>query len=214
LLSALATYPQREAFRLDVYGRLHDEQGYRALADVPRLRGLVTFHGFVDEPALQDGLAAAHLAINLRHPTMGEASASQLRIWEHALPGLATPVGWYAAQPEGTLSFVRPEHEEADLHRALDELRADPVRYRHIGAAGRRHLEERHAPSSYAEALADLAGRVRHHQGEVLARRLASRLAEHLAPWSAGLLDTSCRRFAAHLQWLGRRAEPGVSQRL
>ena len=38
------------------------------------------------------------LLINLRYPTMGEASLSQLRIWRHALPSMVTQVGWHEEQ--------------------------------------------------------------------------------------------------------------------
>ena len=58
-----------------------------------RLQDIVTLHGFVPAEALEAALASAHLAINFRFPTMGEASVSQLQIWDHALPSLVTRVG-------------------------------------------------------------------------------------------------------------------------
>ena len=47
---------------------------------------LVQLHGYTPEKELNKVLEKSHLAINLRYPTMGEASGSQLRIWYHALP--------------------------------------------------------------------------------------------------------------------------------
>jgi hypothetical protein len=205
VLRALARYPSRDLIRFDVYGRLYDEARFREIANSPALRGRAVIHGFVEEPVLQEALASAHLAVNLRHPTMGEASASQLRIWEHALPSLVTPVGWYADQPADVAIPVRPDREDSDIHQALDGLMADPAHYRRVGEAGRRHLEERHQPRDYVEALLALAGRTRLHEGEVLARRLAGRLADRLKHWATGLPDLCARRLAPHLHRLARR---------
>jgi glycosyltransferase involved in cell wall biosynthesis len=160
LLLALALCPGRAQFRLDVYGTLCDPDWLPAMIRALALQDLVTFHGFVGAAELEAALAAAHLAINLRFPTMGEASASQLRIWEHALPSLVTGVGWYAEQPPSTAAQVRPECEVADLLGHLRAFLAEPARYAELGANGRRLLEERHAPHRYAEALLDLAGRL------------------------------------------------------
>src|SRR5262249_38121569 len=93
LLQALAEFPAREQFHLDIYGQLWARELVLSLISALRLEGLVTVHGFVPEAELDTALARAHLAVNLRYPTMGEASASQLRIWDYALPSLVTPVG-------------------------------------------------------------------------------------------------------------------------
>lgn len=53
-------------------------------------------------------LAHSDMALNIRYPSMEEASFSQLRIWEHALPAIVTRVGWYATLPEDVVFFVRP----------------------------------------------------------------------------------------------------------
>ena len=77
------------------------------------LKDTVKVHGYAPAADLDGALSTAGLAINLRYPTMGEASASQLRIWEHALPSLVTRVGWYASLPEDAVAHVRPENEVA-----------------------------------------------------------------------------------------------------
>ena len=56
---------------------------------------LVKIHGYVRD--LDERLAEADLAVNLRYPSMGEASAAQLRIWDHALPSLVTERGGIAS---------------------------------------------------------------------------------------------------------------------
>jgi hypothetical protein len=42
---------------------------------------------------------------------MGEASGSQLRIWDHALPSIVSKNDWYATLPSETVAFVSPDHE-------------------------------------------------------------------------------------------------------
>ena len=69
---------------------------------------------------------------------MGEASVSQLQIWDHALPSLVTKVGWYACLPAETVAFVRPDHEIIDIHAHLRAFLSEPWRYAQMGelAAG------------------------------------------------------------------------------
>jgi glycosyltransferase involved in cell wall biosynthesis len=178
LLKAFTAFPQRNQFRLDVYGQLLDGKhvgaqirslGLQRLVTLPDLRRLlpfrggsrpVTFHGFVPEAELDNALSAAHLAINLRYPTTGEASASQLRIWAHALPSLVTDVGWYATLPADTVAFVRPAHEIEDLQSHLSAFLADPVRFVKMGEKGRQLLEQHHTLEGYAKALVTFAASV------------------------------------------------------
>ena len=97
------------------------------------LQGVVKLHGFVPAEELDAALAAAHLAVNLRNPTMGESSFSQLQIWDHALPTLVSQVAWYAKLPENAVAFVRPEHEVLDIQRHLNAFLADPDRFVEMG---------------------------------------------------------------------------------
>src|SRR5262245_1779980 len=79
VLDALAAFPWRDRFTLNVYGNI----ALRAEADeqIRRLNlgGLVRIHGSVSDTVLDAALDWADLAINLRYPSMGEASHSQLR---------------------------------------------------------------------------------------------------------------------------------------
>ena len=104
---------------------------------------------------LEAALASAHLAINLRFPTMGEASVSQLQIWAHALPSLVTRVGWYATLPQETVAFVRPEHEIIDIQAHLRAFVDDPRRYVQMGEDGHRFLQAYHTPGAYVQAIID-----------------------------------------------------------
>ena len=69
-LHALATMPERDCFEVDVLGTVLHEREVRVAVELLGLREHVTFYGYVSDETLEDTLAAADLAINLRHPTM------------------------------------------------------------------------------------------------------------------------------------------------
>jgi len=133
---------------------------------------------------LDSALAAAHLAVNLRNPTMGESSFSQLQIWDHALPTLVSQVAWYAKLPENAVAFVRSEHEVLDIQRHLNAFIADPDRFSEMGDEGRRFLEEHHRPEMYAEALIDFVADAQRFSPQAAAYELAIRVGTAMHGWS------------------------------
>jgi len=189
LLNALAQLPERDQFRLDIYGQLGHRDHVRAQIEACGLEGLVTLHDFVHETELNDALASAHLAINLRYPTMGEASAGQLRAWDHALASLVTPVGWYATLPKNAVAFVRPEHEITDIQDHLRAFLNEPARFTKMGEDGRRFLEEQHAPSVYVQAVIEFAASAQRYRSGIGARTLAEELGTQLRAWTSPRLS-------------------------
>ncbi|HEX8650155.1 MAG TPA: glycosyltransferase [Pyrinomonadaceae bacterium] len=186
LLKALADLPERDGFRLDVYGQISDEREVRALVHGLGLKNLVRLHGFVPETELDAALGAAHLAINLRYPTMGEASGSQLRIWSHALPSLVTEVGWYATLPANTVARVRPAHEIEDIQAHLRAFLSEPTRFLRMGEEGYRLLEEQHAPEIYARSLMNLVARAEQYRNYSASERLAHKAIREVSAWTGG----------------------------
>jgi glycosyltransferase involved in cell wall biosynthesis len=157
ILQALAQSSDQNLFHLDIYGDVWDPNFVATRIKLLGLTEVVKLHGFVPEPDLEDALDSAHLALNLRQPTMGEASASQLRIWDHALPTLVTRLGWYAGLPQTVVSFVRPENEVEDIQSHLRAFAVNPSAYVAKGQNGRRLLKEGHRVDSYVDAVMRLA---------------------------------------------------------
>jgi glycosyltransferase involved in cell wall biosynthesis len=197
LLRALASMPERDRFRVDIYGQMDDEHEARGLIAALGIGHLVEAHGFVPKAELDRGIARAHLAVNLRYPTMGEASASQLRTWAHGLPSLVTRTGWYATLPEDTVFFVDPENEIEGIQRHLARLLAFPELFEAAGRRGRSLAAARHSPARYAAGLVEIARQAPAQHG----RRAAVDLARASSRALASMLG---------VEGLGRAA-PGVA---
>jgi len=196
ILTALARLPDHP-FHLHIYGKIEDREGTEAAIERLELGRRVTLHGFVPEVELDAALASAHLALNLRYPTKGEASGSQLRIWSHGLPGVVTRTGWYAEQPAGTLFYVRPPFLVEDLCAHLRAFAARPAAYRAAGLHGYEYFVEQHSPAAYAARIVHLAGQAAAYRQRWNALRMSTRAVETMRNWySAGKLNGYVDRVA------------------
>ena len=205
ILRALAQSEHKGRFQLDVFGSiLNDEKKLRSLISSLGLTKGVSLHGYKTESELDEALSRADLAINLRYPTMGEASGSQLRIWDHALPSFVSNVGWYASLPSDAVAFVRTdEHEIEDLQSHLRAFLENPQRFFEMGQRGRRELEEKHAPETYVARVMELATAAQGFSARLagfdLAERTARAAAQYLPPT---LLDETFQRVAEEVHTL------------
>jgi len=212
LLQALAQLPQKDKFLLDIYGEVWDPGHIRKQIQSLGLGRQVTLRGFASEDDLDAALAAADLAVNLRFPTMGEASISQLRIWAHALPTLVTRVGWYGGLPDKVVAHVRPEHEALDIQEHLNAFLADPNRFAQMGEQGRRLLAEQHSVEGYVEALLDLAVQTQRFRPRAVAHNLAERVGISMSAWADALAsDESLRKVAEEIFVLTNGADRKIS---
>jgi glycosyltransferase involved in cell wall biosynthesis len=203
ILHALANFPERDRFRLDVYGTIEGAEKTEELIGRLGLGDLVAMHGFLNHAALEEGLRCTDLVVNLRNPSMGEASGSQLHLWQFGLPSLVTKAAWYQTLPENTVAFVRPDYEIEDIHAHLAGFLANPEKYRELGRNGRRHVMENHSTESYASALLAIAVRVPEFQARWLARDLAGRAASRMDGWSdSSTIDPLLPRVAGEIQKL------------
>ena len=185
VLEALSKVPGKNRFHLDIYGEIDDSKTLRNQIHKLDLREMVSVHGYAPEPELDQALDGASLAINLRYPTMGEASASQLRIWDHALPSLVTKVGWYGTLPDEIVGHVRPENEVADIRAHLESFVEDPTRYARMGERGYRFVKEEHDPEAYAKTIVSLASDARQFMLRKTAYDLARRTGILIGSWKS-----------------------------
>ena len=197
LLNALAGMPERARFRLDIYGQLWDADYVRGIVRELDLGAQVNIHGFVAEEELDRALASSDLCVNLRYPTMGEASGSQLRLWSHALPSFVTAVDWYAQLPAEAVAHVRIEHEITDIQHHLRDLLDNPARFVRMGEAGRRTLAAQHAPEAYADSLMNLLEHLPAMRSRAAAFHLTKRAANEAARWMNAETEVATAGYAA-----------------
>jgi len=157
VIEALAVVAPDVDFVLDVCGTIWDPDKIDALCDELGLTDRVRINGFIPEPDLDALLGRAHLVFNLRNPTMGEASGSQLRIWDAAAASVVSDDGWYAEVPDDTVFRIPKNNEVAALSKLIRQLSDD----RHIaeekGRGGRAYLLKQHHPDTYADGIVKIA---------------------------------------------------------
>ena len=180
VIDVLASMPEADRFSLDIYGELANRSAVEDQISRLGLETSVKIRGFVPETELDCALASSDLAINLRFPTMGEASGSQLRCWANALPSIVSKVGWYATLPENAVGFVRPEFEREDLTFHLRNILQDRGKYERMGELGRKQLMDAHSPEQYAETLVNIAKHASSLRVRTAALKWADRTANRL----------------------------------
>ena len=215
-LEAWSGLPARDRFFLNICGEIWEPRRITSLISKLGLDEQVQMHGYVSDAVLCDLLERSHLAINLRYPTMGEASGSLLFMWEFSLPALVTRVGWYATLPPEAVGFVDPEDEIADVRRHLTEFLADPPRYAAMGEFGYRQLQTVHSPRAYVEAMAKLTTAAKDARLWQAARELAERTGQELGNWATEISPpagfSSIAEEIAELFMAGARPSTGVGQ--
>lgn len=183
VLEALADMGPGFDFVLDIAGKVWNPDLIDARCEALGIAGKVRRHGYVPEAELDALLGRAHLVFNLRHPTMGEASGSQLRIWNAAAASVVTDQGWYHHLPEDTVFRVPVEGEVAALRTLLERLDKDRTIGQSLGAAGYARLVEHHGPAEYADGIVEVARASESDTRDAVlaraARRLLSRSPEH-----------------------------------
>ena len=190
VLEALGPLKDEIDFRLDIMGNVWDRTLLSEKLERFGLESRVTVHGFVPEPELDAALSEAHLVFNLRYPTMGEASGSQLRIWNAAAAAVVTDLGWYGSLPDDTVFKIPLEGETAALQDMVRRVNADRTLGETLGQTGRARLETRHTPALYAKGIAAIADRFAEDAAQSLhARRVRETLAK--APHETPLYDAA-----------------------
>jgi glycosyltransferase involved in cell wall biosynthesis len=213
VVEALAGLPHVSRLRLDIYGDVVEAAAVEEHIRARRLGRIVKLHGYVRRRTLEDALRRAHLAINLRTPTMGEASLSQLEMWSYSLPTLVTREGWYERLDHRAVAFVRPRHEVPDIREHLRAFLADPERFARMGRVGRQILTTDHSPERYVTALLDFGRRVAERRLRRVANDLAGRAGSAM-PWARYAPKPSLHRVAFRIAEMTEAAVDGLRQNL
>lgn len=183
IFQALADLPQKSLFQLHIYGQLWDEHYLKKQIVDLALNNIVVIHGFVTERELDSALSSSHCAFNLRNPTMGEASGSQLRIWNHALPSIVTKHGWYAELPPDTVAFVEPHRERDGIKHLLRAFLENPEHFDKMGKAGQKFLRDYHNPEHYVANLLEFSREIISCYPVAFSYHIAEKIASEASTW-------------------------------
>jgi hypothetical protein len=152
-VEAWAEVSEPSRFRLKLYGNVGDVKGILNLAAKNGLSSYINIAGFVSEDELDAAMSAADIAINMRFPTMGEASASQLRYMGLALPTMVSDIGWYSDLPDEAVIKIPIDDELAAIKAGLEKLLADPSLLCAMANNCHQYLEKEHSIDSYVSGM-------------------------------------------------------------
>lgn len=140
-------------FELRLYGLIPNVKELKALAKEYGVAEYIRIPGFVSDSDLESALSQAHLAINFRYPSMGEASAGQLRLWSHKLPTLVSDTAWYSECPDDAVFKISITNDLEDIKAALELFLRNPEYFKRLGESGKNYLESNHTTEAYIEGL-------------------------------------------------------------
>ena len=153
-----------DKFRFKICGDVGNKNELFRVAEEAGVSEWLEIMGYVSSSELDTLLLNADLAINLRYPTMGESSASQLRYWDNALPALVSSVGWYKEVPDDTVIKISINNEIADIRAALENINEKPEEFASIGNKGYEYLKSNHSPDEYAKEITSFIEEVKNNR--------------------------------------------------
>lgn len=118
------------------------------------LEGAVGTIGYVDSlERFVDWIQTADVIVNLRHPTVGETSATALRGLAAGRPLVVYDHGWYHELPDAVALKVSPL-DEAALLDALRTLASSAGQRQQMGEAAADYARKQHHPAQVAQHYA------------------------------------------------------------
>ena len=147
----------KRSLRYHLVGRIHEEERTRlsALAAELDYPGLTIF-GDVDAETLEARLRDADMVCCLRRPVLEGASGSLIEALQSGRPTIVADAGSYAEVPDDMALKVPAEVPVEALRAAFEQLAADELLRREMGAKASAWARARHTPQNYATAVLSL----------------------------------------------------------
>jgi len=184
ILEALGSLPPARRPFLFVGGTVRDDDPLRKAVRDLGLGADVAFGGYLPEEDFWRAASAADLAVNLRHPTVGEASGAVCRLAGFGLPLIVSDAGWFRELPDAFATKVPVGAGEIEaLAEELSNLAFDPSRARRRGEAAA-EWGDRRRPDRVAAAYAMLLREAAESRGR--SRALSGRLGVELSVLGVG----------------------------
>jgi glycosyltransferase involved in cell wall biosynthesis len=134
-----------------IVGDIHQNVDLTATIKRFGLESAVTILGFVEDLRnFVDYIETADIIINLRHPTVGETSATALRAMAAAKPVIVFDLGWYSELPDSAVIKVPPLDSQG-LIAAMRRLAQEPALRQEMGQTAAAHIAQHHQPAAVAQ---------------------------------------------------------------
>lgn len=155
-LRCLAALREEYAFRYWVVGGGNPHLDVAGLSQRMSLADRVTITGHVPFSELRCRMAAMDIGVNLREGTVGETSASLVRLMAAGVPCVVTDVGAFHELPDDcVIKIPLGDGGDAELERALRRLLDDPNLRVRMGTRARAYAAEVHSSRRAGDAYLD-----------------------------------------------------------
>ena len=115
--------------------------------------GRIADHGFLPENELNALIRRADLVLNLRSPSMGEVSGSQLRIFANKGVSAVVNTGWYSSLPDDTVVKIGEATMKADLAAIFERLASgSPQDFSGQRERGYQYVKQHHSLDAFRSA--------------------------------------------------------------
>jgi SAM-dependent methyltransferase/glycosyltransferase involved in cell wall biosynthesis len=194
-LRALSTIKQTHRFRYTLVGEPNTFFDVRELIRRYGMDGRVEITGHVSLEEFKRRMAETDIALNLRERTVGETSASLVRLFAAGVCSVVAEVGWYGELPnEAVVKVLLDAYTDKLLVAYLTRLIEDEPLRRQIGENAKTYARTEHDVKHGAAAYLDfirsvLDGRVR--------RQLLSGVSEEVRRLGITAADESVLRSVA-----------------
>ena len=161
VLEALALLESSQRPFLFVGGAVGNDDPLHTMVERLGLAGDVAFGGYLSEEEFWLAASAGDMAVNLRHPTVGETSGAVCRLAGFGLPLLVSDVGWFRELPESFAAKIpvgsgEVERIAEELERLGSDVEERSRRSRAARAWGLERSPDRIA-GLYADVLTEVA---------------------------------------------------------
>lgn len=133
--------------------------------------------GFLDDQDLDRLINEADLVANIRSPSMGEVSGSQLRVFANSGLSVVADQQWYATLPTDAVFKIDPLNITRELMSVIESVRDSTDRVQAMRASGYRFVRDNHDPRQYRSAFETMLDGC----GEALRHGIGLRMATHSA---------------------------------
>lgn len=169
--------PEAPAFRLSIAGEIGPEELLQDVTAAIAEGHDVDNLGFLSDRDLDDRIHQADLVVNVRSPSMGEVSGSQLRVFAAGGLSVVSRDAWYGSLPDDTVFKIDPNDAARGLRVAIETIASSPEDHQDKRAAGYKFVKQDHGLERYREAFVEMLDEspraIQHGIGVRIAERTA-----------------------------------------